>query len=159
MFEQTGKPDKKMVKSRFPEPSVLIRPKAILGCYEEIPCDPCMTLCPFDAITIAPGINNIPVLDTDRCTGCGLCVTGCPGLAIMVAMIKGDKAIFKVPYEMPARVARGDVVDVLDGNGDVIALGLVTGVATNRSDTKTKLVTLEVDKNHLYDVSSFKVRP
>jgi len=36
----------------------------------------CVKLCPFDAITMNE--NRIPVIDFDKCTACGKCVTGCP---------------------------------------------------------------------------------
>jgi len=50
MLNQTGIPTKDQVHSRFPSKIALIRPKAILECYEDIPCNPCSTSCPFDAI-------------------------------------------------------------------------------------------------------------
>ena len=53
--------------------------------------------CPFDAIDIGENINKQPVLDVDKCTGCAICVTSCPGLAISVAQLVGDHAVFKIP--------------------------------------------------------------
>ncbi len=36
----------------------------------------CGTVCPFDAITISE--LGLPVVDEDKCTGCGNCVDACP---------------------------------------------------------------------------------
>jgi len=52
MLKTDGIPTKKQVLSRFPNEELLDRPKAITECYEDIPCNPCSTSCPFDAIHI-----------------------------------------------------------------------------------------------------------
>jgi electron transport complex protein RnfB len=36
----------------------------------------CVAICPFDAIHM--GKDGIPVVDTDKCTACGKCLTACP---------------------------------------------------------------------------------
>jgi RnfABCDGE-type electron transport complex B subunit len=36
----------------------------------------CVRVCPFDAITHTYG--EVPVIDYDKCTGCGLCIKTCP---------------------------------------------------------------------------------
>lgn len=36
----------------------------------------CVASCKFDAIHIGP--DSLPKIDTQKCTGCGLCVTACP---------------------------------------------------------------------------------
>ncbi len=36
----------------------------------------CVRACPFDALTMSD--ESIPVVHTERCTGCGICVTTCP---------------------------------------------------------------------------------
>lgn len=36
----------------------------------------CETVCPFDAITMGP--NRLPVINSDKCTACGICVKECP---------------------------------------------------------------------------------
>ena len=95
MIKRTGVPTKEQIKGKFPSLEQLTKPKAIIECYQEIPCNPCSTSCPVGAITIGEDINQIPIIDFDRCTGCGMCVYSCPGLAIMVASIKEDKHILK----------------------------------------------------------------
>ena len=36
----------------------------------------CASVCPFGAIKM--GDNHLPIIDPDRCTGCGICVKECP---------------------------------------------------------------------------------
>ena len=40
-----------------------------------IGCKKCEKLCPEQAIAV---VNNCAVIDYEKCTGCGLCVSGCP---------------------------------------------------------------------------------
>ncbi|MBR4024904.1 MAG: 4Fe-4S binding protein, partial [Firmicutes bacterium] len=56
-------------------------PKAVIECTEDIPCNPCSTCCNFGAITIEGSISELPCLDEEKCTGCGLCIPACPGMA------------------------------------------------------------------------------
>lgn len=43
--------------------------------YLSSPCRACSTSCPEDAITIMK--NEMPLVDSQRCTGCGLCRGAC----------------------------------------------------------------------------------
>ena len=43
----------------------------------------CTLVCPFDAIHM--NNNGLPVVDEDKCTGCGLCVKACPRNIIELA--------------------------------------------------------------------------
>jgi ferredoxin len=36
----------------------------------------CVRVCPFEALSM--GDNGLPLVDEERCTACGLCVTACP---------------------------------------------------------------------------------
>jgi Fe-S-cluster-containing hydrogenase component 2 len=63
-------------------------PVAIIECAQEIPCNPCVESCPFDAIVISGPITELPRLDASKCTGCGSCIAVCPGQAIFVVNSK-----------------------------------------------------------------------
>jgi NADPH-dependent 2,4-dienoyl-CoA reductase/sulfur reductase-like enzyme/Fe-S-cluster-containing hydrogenase component 2 len=71
--------------------------RPVFFCSEEIPCNPCTTVCPVGAIQLHPvhgTLMDLPYFEGDRCTGCGSCVAVCPGLAItLVRRIPGEKAL------------------------------------------------------------------
>jgi Na+-translocating ferredoxin:NAD+ oxidoreductase subunit B len=43
----------------------------------------CMRACPFDAITMSA--DNLPIINSDKCTACGKCVAACPKQVIELA--------------------------------------------------------------------------
>lgn len=95
---------------------------AVIECPEEIPCNPCETACPQDAIKVGQPITNRPHLDAQRCMGCGLCVAACPGLAIFMVDIKdNDQAEVTFPYEFLPLPEPGDTVTAVNREG--ISLG------------------------------------
>jgi Fe-S-cluster-containing hydrogenase component 2 len=151
MLNKTGVPTKEQVLSLFPEKDILKKPKAIIECYEEIPCNPCSTSCPFDAIYIGEDINTIPVVNFDKCTGCGICVFNCPGIAILVVEEQQNKAKFKIAYEFNPKPTAGEVWHGVNREGEVICDASIEKVAlTNRHD-KTALVTVSIDSKYIHE--------
>ena len=155
MLNKTGVPTKEMVLSKFPDDSILEKPKAIIECYEEIPCNPCATSCPFDAIRIEDEMNAIPKLDLDLCTGCGQCVIHCPGIAIMVSQLLNQKAIFKIAYEFLPRPQVGEIWKGVNRNGDVICDCEIQKVYVPKNN-HTAMITIVVDAKYLHDFVSIR---
>jgi len=155
MLNKTGVPDQNLVLSKFPSKETLLKPKAILECYEAIPCNPCATSCPFDAIVIEDGITGIPSLIADKCTGCGQCVIACPGLSITVAQLIDKKALFKIPYEFSPYPQKGEIWHGLNRHGDIICETQIKHVSFNKN-SKTALVTVIIDQTHLYDFATIR---
>lgn len=151
MLKTDGIPTKKQVLSRFPNEELLDRPKAITECYEDIPCNPCSTSCPFDAIHIGEDINTPPVVDFDKCTGCGICVYSCPGLAIITVQELEHHLRYKIPYEFLPLPNTGDMWKAVNRNGDIIGNCIIEKVQQSKRQDKTALITVLVDKEHLYD--------
>lgn len=149
MLASTGVATSQEVISKFPDS--IVKPKAIIECYEKIPCNPCSTSCPFGAITIGEDINNIPILNADKCTGCAVCVHSCPGLAIMVAQDMGEKIRFKIPYEMLPVPVAGELWNAVDRSGEEIGYVFIERVLTSSKQNKTVLVQLVVDSKMKYD--------
>jgi Fe-S-cluster-containing hydrogenase component 2 len=158
MLNKTGIPTQEQVLSRFPEQKALIRPKAILECYEDIPCNPCSTSCPFNAIEIGDNINKQPKLHVDLCTGCAVCVPSCPGLAIVIAQIKGDQAIFKIPYEFEPKPQKGEIWDGVNRSGEVICDAHIESVVINQKQDHTAVVTASVPLEFLHDFVTVRVK-
>ncbi len=55
--------------------------------------DTCVEVCPFEAIH--PGSQGIPIVDEEKCTGCGICVKACPRDIIQIE--KADRGGKYVP--------------------------------------------------------------
>jgi Fe-S-cluster-containing hydrogenase component 2 len=151
MLNKTGVPTIEQIESKFPTRQVLIKPKAIIECYEDIPCNPCETSCPFDAIDIGDNINLKPELDLDKCTGCAVCVPSCPGLAIIIAQVKEDEAIFKIPYEFLPKPEKNQVWHGVNRKGEIICDAKILSVLENKKQDHTTLVTVSVPESYLYD--------
>lgn len=130
-------------------------PVVIIECVENIPCNPCVAVCPLSAIEMED-INDTPDVDHDRCTGCGICVTECPGLAIFVIdCSKEDHCLVTVPYEYLPVPEKGDTVVVLDREGNDVGEAEVVRV---RESGKTYAVTLKVEPGAVWDVRGLEVR-
>lgn len=160
MFEKTGIPSKEMIMGKFPSIDRINKgPVAVVECYKEIPCNPCQTACKFDAIKVGEDINNIPALNSDNCTGCAICLSKCPGLAIMV--VDGSKSEttvqIKIPYEFLPLPIAGDIVKGLDREGKYIAEVKVINVLNPKSFDRTPIITLEADRKFLYEIRNIKV--
>lgn len=151
MLNKTGVPTKDLIMSRFPNKELLIKPKAITECYEEIPCNPCSTSCPFEAITIGEDINTPPVVDFEKCTGCGICVYSCPGLAIMTVQVINDKVRFKIPYEFRPLPKVNDIYEGVNRNGEVITPVTIEKVTLTDKQDRTVLLQVLVPIEYLYD--------
>lgn len=128
---------------------------AFIECIQEIPCNPCVDACPVHCISMKD-INAPPYVDFDKCTSCMKCVGICPGLAIFILKVKGEKALITIPYEFLPVPAVGDVVDALDRAGQSRGPARVVRVVKAK---KTMLVTIEVEKGLVMDVRNFRVRP
>lgn len=156
-IEQTGVPSPEMVMEKFP-PIERIREGrvAVAECYQRIPCNPCEASCPKKAITVGADINDTPVLDADKCVGCGVCLSRCPGLAIFLVKVSGDTAELSLPYEFLPLPKKGDRVIVRDRVGSDVCPAVVTDVMMPASYDRTAVVRIELPAAHLYDVRNFR---
>ncbi|HBB28459.1 MAG TPA: 4Fe-4S ferredoxin [Clostridiales bacterium] len=160
MLEKTGIPTKEMIMGVFPSIDKINKgPVAVVECYQNIPCNPCQTACKFNAIYIGDDINNLPELNEDNCTGCGICLSKCPGLSIMV--VDGSKSqesvLVKIPYEFLPLPTVGNTVQGLDRTGEHIADVKVVNVLNPKSFDRTPVITIEVDRKYLYDIRNIRV--
>ncbi|MDY6986339.1 MAG: 4Fe-4S binding protein [Candidatus Thermoplasmatota archaeon] len=128
--------------------------KVVIECYENIPCNPCVTSCPFGAIS-KQTITSVPEVDESKCTGCTICVSRCPGLAMFVIEEVGDKAHITLPYEFLPLPERGEKVKTLNREGKVVGEAEVVRVLTKGRD-RTAAVTIEVPVELAGEVRNFR---
>lgn len=131
---------------------------AVIECCQNIPCNPCETACRFGAITVGDPITSLPILNEDKCVGCGACLTKCPGLAIFLVdkSIGTDKAHVSFPFEYLPLPEKGDVVKAVDRAGQVVCDAKVIRVNNAKANDCTPIVTIEVPKEMSDDIRSIR---
>ncbi|MDO4545548.1 MAG: (2Fe-2S)-binding protein [Bacillota bacterium] len=136
-------------------------PVAIAECNQEIPCNPCEAACKFHAIKIGEPITNLPTMDYEKCTGCGLCIAQCSGLAIFVinkAYGEG-KGTVSFPYEYMPLPEKGQKAKAVDRQGKVVCDGEIVDVKNPKSFDRTPVVTVAVPVEYTEEVRSIQRRP
>lgn len=128
---------------------------AVIECPQVIPCDPCVAPCPRGAI-IKKELNEIPKVDFDKCTGCGLCIRACPGLAVFIVDMSGVNAKVTLPYEFLPVPKKGDVVIALGRSGQEMGEARVVATILDKA-AKVASVTIEVDKEVAMEVRSIRI--
>lgn len=160
MLEKTGIPTLENINSVFPSDERLAKgPCVVVECYQNIPCNPCYTACKRDAIKKFADINDLPNVDHEACNGCTLCVSNCPGLAIMVvdATYSDKEVLMKIPYEFYPLPEEGSTVKATDRAGEYVCDAKVVKVQNAKYQDKTPVVTLAVDKQYLKTVRNFRM--
>ena len=120
----------------------------VFHCSQEIPCNPCSSICPRSCIVIQGGdLMGLPAFNHANCTACGQCVAVCPGLAITLVDYRKaqelNSALVSIPYEFPgSTVKAGSTVTVLDTMGNV--LGNVAVHSVRSSTTASKVLIVKV---------------
>jgi Fe-S-cluster-containing hydrogenase component 2/bacterioferritin-associated ferredoxin len=137
------------VKRKHPEREEGVFP--IFHCYQEVPCNPCTSVCPVGAIrTERDDITGLPyIIDYDACTGCGSCVAVCPGLSMILVDYRDDPEhpLITLPYEIwRERVEVGQKVPLTDVDGAILGYYPVEKISTRRKFPNTLLVQIKVDK-------------
>lgn len=129
-------------------------PVACIECFQQIPCNPCEEACPRGAITVGEEITGLPHLDEEKCNGCGICMTRCPGLAIFgIDESYSEKtALISFPYEYVPLPAQGQNVPCTDRKGCFVTEGTVYRVRTSPAFDHTAIVTVEVPKEYAMEV-------
>lgn len=160
MLRKTGVPDNEDILKVTPSLERLSKgPVAVIECFQRIPCNPCYTKCPSGAIAKMEDINEIPMIDYEKCNGCGICAMACPGLAIFIVdcSYPGDKAVVKVPYEFLPLPREGVTVIALNREGQVVGDARIIKVVGSKNSNKTSLVWLEVNKDMAMEVRNFRM--
>lgn len=159
---RTGIPSNDNLKMKLPQSEEIFNkgPIAISECFQKFPCDPCVKGCPFDAISEEGNINNLPYVDFEKCTGCAICVSKCPGLAMFVVQknYTDSTSLVTLPYEFLPKPVRDQTVLVLNREGTEICEGIVKRVSDGKIQDKTTVVTVEVPKEYFLETRNIKVK-
>jgi Fe-S-cluster-containing hydrogenase component 2 len=160
MIDKTGIPTKKDIEKILPPNNRLDRGACvILECFQKIPCDPCVTICPQGAIKIEGNINNLPKVDYEKCTGCGICVSECPGLAIFVVdkNYAPNYGLIMLPYEFFPLPKKGDIVLGLSREGREICKAKVIRVLLTKKQNRTAIISIQVPKDLIMEVRNIRL--
>ncbi|OGO76991.1 MAG: hypothetical protein A2Y23_03160 [Clostridiales bacterium GWB2_37_7] len=149
MLEKTGVATEQDLAKAIPTKERLAKgPVAIIECFQRIPCNPCYTSCKRGAIKEFEDINDTPEINFEICNGCGVCVSNCPGLAIVVVdeSYSNEEALVKIPYEFLPLPVEGSFVTGLDREGKPVCRAKVMKVLNTKAMDRTPLITLAVPK-------------
>lgn len=158
MMIKTGVPTSKDLEEITPSKERREKgPVAVIECFQNIPCNPCYTACKFDAIGEFTDINHRPKIDYEKCTGCGMCISKCSGLAIFIVdeSYSEKEALVKIPYEFLPLPEEGSYVTALNREGDLVCRAKVEKVVEIKN--KTNIVCLIVPKEYSMEVRAFNI--
>ncbi len=110
----------------------------VLHCRQEIPCNPCVTVCPKRSIKLSgSSITSVPRF-SGECIGCFKCLIVCPGLAVALVDRRKDAEhpLVSLPFEMDrGLVAKGDKVALTDMEGADLGQAEVTDIRDFKADS------------------------
>ncbi len=138
----------------------------VFHCQQEIPCNPCTSVCSQGAIFIDENdIRNVPQFIAEqlgkRCIGCEKCVTICPGLAITLVDYRKDAQTptVTIPYEfLRETIQPGDCVTVLDVEGETLGNVEVSRVRAAKANDRTVLVQVKAPREIAKRIAGIQVQ-
>ena len=137
----------------------------VFHCEQEIPCNPCTSVCPKQAISTGDDILGRPKFIGDEigevCNGCTKCVTICPGLAITLVDYRKDDDFPTVSLAhefLRDDIQAGDVVTVLDTEGIPLGQAEVFKVAAGKKMDRTLLVRIKAPKDIANRIAGIQVQ-
>ncbi|MCK9308914.1 MAG: FAD-dependent oxidoreductase [Candidatus Cloacimonetes bacterium] len=132
----------------------------IIHCLQEIPCNPCTTVCPTNSIhTEDSSLLAVPIYD-GKCIGCAKCLLICPGLAITLVDYRKDKDLptVSVVYEVTNKVIKiGDSMPLVDINAKDIGCFEVTAIQ-DYAKQHCQIVRFAVPKAIAKQIAGFKIQ-
>ena len=150
------------ISEELPEVTAGVLP--IIHCTQEIPCNPCSSLCPHGLIFVdTKDIRQIPSFlgNSYCCEACERCVAGCPGLAITLVDSRGNPAmpIVSIPYEFTREeIRKSDIVTVLDTEGTPLADLEVLSVHSIANIDRTLVVQVQAPQEIANRIAGIRVQ-
>jgi NADPH-dependent 2,4-dienoyl-CoA reductase/sulfur reductase-like enzyme/ferredoxin len=136
----------------------------VFHCTQEIPCNPCSTLCPHGLIFIdSQDIRQLPTFLGNGycCEACEQCVIGCPGLAITLIDYRKNplQPIVSIPYEFSREpLDAKDSLVAMDTQGNTIGEYEVLSIHKTKDSDRTAVVQIEVPREIATKVAGIQVQ-
>ena len=152
------------IPERIPERESGVFP--IFHCAQEIPCNPCTSVCPQQLIHIdEEDIRHIPEFLGEHlqkeCIGCEKCVTICPGLAITLVDYRKDSVnpTVTLAYEFSREsIQVGNQVKVLDAEGNILGEVPVSAVRAIKANDRTIVLKLQAPADIAKQIAGIQVQ-
>ncbi len=141
-------------KPPLPQDSIVIEREdsvfPIFHCNQEIPCNPCTSVCPQEQIkTVDNLITELPFFKgEEECIGCGKCVAVCPGLAVTLVDYRKDSQFPSVTFPLElskSKLEKGSRIQVV-GNDSVLGKFEIARVRVLKEFPRTQLITVKLPK-------------
>jgi ferredoxin len=137
----------------------------VMHCRQEIPCDPCSSVCPNGLIQVDHhDIRKLPEFcnfDGKNCIACERCVAVCPGLAITLVDFRKDREhpIISIPIEFSSEyIHEGDIVSLTDVDGTVLGRHPVVKIRQLRQFSSTLIVRVQAPAAIATKISGIRLR-
>ena len=135
----------------------------IFHCSQEIPCNPCTSICPKGAIKIeGDDILGLPTFVGAECIACEQCVAICPGLAVTLVDYRNKEeagVVVSIPYEFSqAAIKEGDTVTVRDTLGQVLGQVPVLKVRSPKFADRALLVKVKAPADIAKRIAGIQVQ-
>ncbi|MCE7741238.1 MAG: FAD-dependent oxidoreductase, partial [Candidatus Heimdallarchaeota archaeon] len=135
----------------------------VFHCNQEIPCNPCASVCPKELIVIPEGgLLGLPEFQNQKetdCIGCAQCVAVCPGLAVTLVDYREDSSnpLVTIPTEIfIGKIEKGDELFVVGEDNVDLGKHTVEKVRVLKKYPNTQLVSVRLPKDVSLDAISFK---
>lgn len=138
----------------------------VFHCTQEIPCNPCSSVCPQGLIHIdEDDIRHVPEYMAEQigkeCIGCMKCVTICPGLAITLLDGRADaeNPAVIIPFEFGSQSLQvGDSVVAMDVSGEILGKVPVLEVRAVPSNDRTVLIQVQAPREVAERIAGLRVQ-
>ncbi len=136
----------------------------VFHCMQEIPCDPCSSLCPHGLIVVdKKDIRAVPSFIGNNycCEVCEKCVAGCPGLAITLVDYRTnpDRPYVSIPYEFSSEIlTKDDIITILDTEGNSLGDTEVFDIHSIKTSDRTMIIQVEVDKETAPHIAGIRIQ-
>jgi sarcosine oxidase, subunit alpha len=135
----------------------------IIHCSQEIPCNPCAMICPSGLIHIdQDDIRKLPVFrpEAKNCTGCELCLTFCPGLAITLVDYRRDAQypFVSIPFEFDLEwIKDKHTLPAMDTEGTLLGEFELTRIKKITNRDRTLIVQLRAPREIARNIAGIRV--